>query len=86
MAIEKTKSYKCSDGSVFLNEAEAQVRELEILLGVDVEDGGSVNEVTNSAIKSIVAKKTEVLAILSTRKARTPKVKSAKAKKEQVAA
>lgn len=82
MAIERTKSFKTSDGKVYLNEAEAQIHELEILLAVGT--GQDSDTITNSAIKFIVEHKTEVLAILNTRKPRTPKAK--RVKKEQVAA
>ena len=83
MALERVKAIKTSDGTTFLNESEAQIHELELLLEVDNRQGEAA-DAERVAIKTIVEKKTEVLAILSTRKPRAPKAK--RAKKEQVAA
>lgn len=83
MPIEKVQAFKVSDGRSFLNRDEAQIAELQILLGVSSGEDCPVNNITESAVKNIVINRDKVLAILSERKPRTPK--KAK-KKEQVAA
>lgn len=77
--IEKTSSYKTSDGAVHATIEAAQEAELAILLTKESDDAAVVH---NRVIKFLVEHSAEVLAILGTkaRKPRTPKVKPAAVK------
>lgn len=79
--IERTKSFKTSDGCLFLDESEAQIHELKSLLA----EPGIETITPEEAAKRLVVCKSDVLAILSTRKPRTPKAKpAAKKSKPQI--
>lgn len=85
MSINKTKAFVTSDSRVFLTPEEAQNHELKILLGVTSDEQTPINTITKSAINSLMEHREEVLAILSTRKPRTPKAKpAAKKSKPQI--
>ena len=86
MPIEQCKSFKTSDSKTFLNREEAQLHEIELLHnGAGVEEG-EVNHEAHEFAAWIMEHKDALLAILSTRKPRTAKAKTAKGKKAEVAA
>lgn len=75
--ITKSKAFLTSDGKIFSTIEEAQFGELSILLDVAPEDN-PINNCVRSTINNLLKNKEAVLAILSTRKPRTPKVKPAR--------
>jgi hypothetical protein len=81
--MKPCKAYPTSDGRVFLNQDEAQIAELEILLKIGPESDAVIDTTLRGAIRSIVASKDKVVEILSTRKPRTPKPKPSRASRAQ---
>lgn len=73
--ITKSKAFLTSDGKVFLTQDEAQHHEIEVLAAADQSDGKATSPISSW----IMAHKDEVLAILQTRKPRTPKAAKTKA-------
>ena len=71
--ITKSKAFLTSDNQVFLTQEEAQCREIAAIAGNDQKDGKATSPIS----AWIMAHKEELLAILSTRKPRTPKAKKA---------
>lgn len=83
MSITKAKAFLTSDGKVFLTQEEAQQHEIEILL---VEESSTSPQNAETLSACIMKHRVELLAILSTRKPRTPKAKTAKVNKATRAA
>lgn len=78
MSINKTKAFVTSDGKVFLTQEEAQVQELSALLA-------SIDASSVDLPRELMKHKEALIAILTTRKPRTPKAKpAAKKSKPQI--
>ncbi len=84
MSITKSKAFLTSDGKMFPTIEEAQKHEVEIIGDGESEQDSPAT--TMARTEWIVRHKSELLAILSTRKARVPKVKPAKVNKTRSAA
>jgi hypothetical protein len=72
--ITKTPAFVTSDDKVFRTQEEAQKHELETFFDHSHTDS-AVDKMIDAAVSKMLLKKDELLAILSTRKPRTPKSK-----------